>query len=222
MYVATYFGNVTKIIRGAGVTRSKLPAPDTGFGNPSSVAVDPTTRNVYFTATATNKIIKIPGGTGTPVAIGSNFSTPKGGAFANGDCYVADTGNNAVKKIPGCAGTTTVTLGSGFSEPHGVAVHAPSGDVFVADFGNRAVKKIVGGTGAVVSLPDGAGFGAPAYPDLNLPANGPTGVAVAGNGDVFVADFANIAILMISGTGTAAPLPIGSGFTVPFGVAVAC
>ena len=36
----------------------------------------------------------------------------------------------------------TITVGSGFSYPQGVAVDA-SGDVFVADYGNSAVKEIV-------------------------------------------------------------------------------
>src|SRR6202041_3211436 len=65
----------------------------------------------------------------------------------NGNVFVADSGNSAVKEILAVNGSipasnpTINTLGSGFSEPSGVAVDG-SGNVFVADSGNNAVKEI--------------------------------------------------------------------------------
>ena len=173
---------------------------------------------------------------------------------ANGDVFVADSYNNAVKEIPYSGGAygTPVVLGSGFSYPLGVAVDA-NGNVFVADtkrgegsplqrrdlrhtrdlwlgtlqsrrrgggcagrcvrgrYGNNAVKEIPysgGAYGTPVAL--GSGF---SYP---------TGVAVDGNGDVFVADTNNSAVKEIpySGGAYGAPVIIGSGFSDPNGVAV--
>jgi len=95
---------------------------------------------------------------GVVSTLGSGFNYPTGVAVdASGDLFVADQSNSAVKEIVAGTGgaasgqvnsSSTVTIvGSGFSEPAGVAVDA-SGDVFVADQGNSAVKEIVAGTGA--------------------------------------------------------------------------
>ena len=112
-------------------------------------------------------------------------------------------------------------LGSGFSDPTGVAVDA-SGDVFVADQVNSAIYEIVAVNGQVslssAVIPVGSGF------------SGPRGVAVDLSGDVFVADRGNNAVYEImAGTGGAAGgqvslssavIPVGSGFSDPWGVAV--
>jgi streptogramin lyase len=58
--------------------------------------------------------------------------------------YVADYGNKLVKKIP-AGSNTPVVIGSGFSEPVGVAVDA-SGNVYVGDRANNAVKEIPAGS----------------------------------------------------------------------------
>jgi hypothetical protein len=79
--------------------------------------------------------------------LGSGFAHPFGVAVDSaGNVYVADFGNNAVKKIVAVGGLTSSastvnTLGSGFASPKGVAVDG-AGNVYVADLGNSAVKKI--------------------------------------------------------------------------------
>jgi len=67
-----------------------------------------------------------------------------------------------------------LTLGSGFSNPYGVAVDA-SGNIFVADYSNNAVKEILAAGGYTTVNTLGSGFAIP------------TGVAVDANGNVFVA-----------------------------------
>src|SRR6266550_2286699 len=106
--------------------------------------------------------------------LGSGFSNPSGVAVdGSGNVFVADTYNNAVKKILAAGGgySTVIPLGSGFSNPFGVAVDA-SGNVFVADSANNAVKKILAADGSVTTL--GNGF------------LSPSGVAVDASGNVFV------------------------------------
>ncbi len=104
-------------------------------------------------------------------------------------------------------------LGSGFSNPFGVAVDA-SGNVFVADFSNSEVKEILAAGGYTTVNTLGSGFA------------DPWGVAVDGSGNVFVADTGNGAAKEIPASCIAGAnnstcvLTLGSGFLDPKGVAV--
>jgi sugar lactone lactonase YvrE len=96
------------------------------------------------------------------------------------------------------------TLGSGFSEPGGVAVDG-AGNVYVADFDNSAIKEIPAAGGLVQTL--GRGF---SYP---------YDVAVDGAGNVFVADSLNSAVKkMLPGcVSSACVTTLGAGFSYPYG-----
>jgi sugar lactone lactonase YvrE len=155
----------------AGTAGSYGSADGTGaaarFCSPSGVAVDGA-GNV-FVADGNNTIRKItPSGVvttfaGTAGSYGSadgtggaaRFSSPEGVAVDGaGNVFVADTGNNTVRKITP-AGVVTTLAGSAdssgsadgtgaaarFNGPQGVAVDG-SGNVFVADTGNNAIRKI--------------------------------------------------------------------------------
>lgn len=105
-------------------------------------------------------------------ALGAGFSNPGGVALdGNGNVYVADTGNNQIKRM-NAQGNNITVLGSGFSGPKGVAVDQ-AGNVYVADTGNNAVKEISAG-GTVTTLATGI--------------NQPTGIAVDNHGAVYVTD----------------------------------
>jgi sugar lactone lactonase YvrE len=119
-----------------------------------------------------------------------------------GNLYVADRGNDEIRKITSnglvttLAGAVPAAVGSSdgtgsaaqFDEPSGVAVDG-AGNVYVADMQNNVIRKITSG-GVVTTLAgtagpfggsaDGAGSAAQFYR--------PWGVAVDGNGNVYVAD----------------------------------
>ncbi|SHN37867.1 cadherin-like beta sandwich domain-containing protein, partial [Mucilaginibacter sp. OK098] len=138
------------------------------------------------------------------VTIATGFSAPSGVAVdAAGNVYVADQGNNAIKKIP-AGGGSPVTIGSGFIDPFCVAVDA-AGNVYVGDHSSAGIKKIPVGGGAPVILGSG----------LNEPVGG---VAVDGAGNIYVGDRGNNAVKEIPVSG-GAPITLASGFT-PYGVAV--
>jgi hypothetical protein len=100
----------------------------------------------------------------------------------------------------------TISIGSGFGAPFGVAVDA-SGNVFVADLISRTVKEIL----------------APAY-TTTITLGGvfaaPYAIAVDGSGNVFVADNVNNTVVEILAPAYTVVNTLGSGFNGPTGVAV--
>lgn len=174
---------------------------------------------------------------GTTTAVGSGFSQPYGVAVdKNGDVFVADYGNNAVKEIiagtggaaPGTVNnsSTIVTVGSGFNHPQCVTVDE-NGDVFIADFHDNVVKEIVAGTGGAAP---GHVNTSSTISTVGHGFDDPQGLAVDGKGDVFVADYGNSVVKeIVAGTGGAAPgtvnssstvKTVGIGFSNPKGLAV--
>jgi sugar lactone lactonase YvrE len=151
------------------------------FNYPIGIAVD-ASGTIYVTDQGNNKIRKIaPDGTVTTWAGDGNsgstdgpgasaqFKDPVGIAVdASGNVYVADKGNNKIRKIAtdrtvttlagnGTAGFTDgYTSSAQFDFPIGVAVDA-SRNVYVADFYNDKIRKITSIIGYTVSpvLPTG-------------------------------------------------------------------
>jgi sugar lactone lactonase YvrE len=117
-----------------------------------------------------------------------------------------------------------------FNDPNGVAVDG-SGNLYVADRVNHRIRKITP-SGSVTTM---AGSGSAGYADGNGTSasfNGPIGVAVDGNDNVYVADQNNDRIRKITPSGSVTTLA-GSGsagyadgngtsasFSAPFDVAV--
>jgi len=142
--------------------------------------------------------------------IAASFNNPSDVAVdASGNIYVADTGNNLIRKITS-AGVVTTLAGSGdynnlngtgtaasFNTPFGVAVDA-LGNVYVADAANNLIRKIT--PAGVVTTPVGTGF----YGNTNgvgtsASFNNPTGIAVDAFGNVYIADSYNNTIRKITG-----------------------
>jgi len=163
----------------------------------------------------------------------------------SGLVYVADYGNQLIRKITSAGVVTTLAgqaVGSGsvngsgsaarFSSPVGAAVDG-SGNVYVADYGNALVRKITP-AGVVTTLAGMAGVtGTNNGTGTAARFNGPAGVAVDGSGNVYVAEYDNNAIRKITRAGVVSTLagrPGTSGtnngtgtaarFNSPVGVAV--
>jgi sugar lactone lactonase YvrE len=142
----------------------------------------------------------------------ANFAQPNGLAVDGaGSVYVADMGNNAVRKISS-NGVVTTLAGSGVSGfsngngtnasfwyPSGVSVDG-SGNVYVADIYNHAIRKI-SSNGVVTTYAGKGTYGFRNGSGTNALFNYPTGVAVDGSGNVFVADSDNCSIRKISTNG---------------------
>jgi DNA-binding beta-propeller fold protein YncE len=150
----------------------------------------------------------------------ARFDTPSGLAIAaDGTMYVADTGNNAVRRIAR-DGSVTTLAGEGtaglqdgqgrearFNGPLGIAVDA-SGRVFVADTYNDRIR-VVEPDGIVRTI----------VPEIRFDT--PSGVAVDAAGYVYVADTRNRTIQQIDPAWRSA-VPFGfAGLARPIGVATA-
>ena len=193
------------------------PAIAAGLSSPSGLAVD--AQGTIYVATG-NRVRKIGaggtimtiaggevggyGGDGGP-AVNAQLKGPHGLALdEQGNLYVADFGNNCIRKIAG--GTITTVAGEcGFTNygnvgdggpatyavltlPAGVAVDA-AGTLYVADYYDYRVRKIANGTittvaggGSVNSIPNAD------VPAANSRLSGPQRVVVDGSGKVFFTD----------------------------------
>ena len=153
-------------------------------------------------------------GVGTAARFGSPTDIVTG---KDGNLYVADADNSTIRKIVIASATVSTLAGNSaapgsadgtgtaaqFNVPQGIATDG-AGTLYVADTRNDTIRKVVIATGAVTTIAgtpmmagstDGTGAAAR--------FNGPEGLAVDGNGNLWVADTGNATIRKIAlATGT--------------------
>ncbi len=238
-------GLVTTIAGIAGVRGAQDGAESTAvFLMPTSVAVD--SSGIVYVADSSNSTIRkiVPASNGTTdgtvytvagaagsfsyadgVGTAARFNTPTGIAVDSGDnLYVADKGNNVIRKITPFGVVTTlagsqqnsgaqdgVGTNAWFNAPAAVSVDA-DGNVYVTDSGNQTIRKItpdrivttLGGSAGQTGSLDGTGSAAL--------FNFPTGVTVDSNGVLYVADTMNNTIRQgVSTSGSSGSGGGGSG-----------
>jgi GT2 family glycosyltransferase/sugar lactone lactonase YvrE len=185
---------------------------------PTAVAIGPDGR-VYVADARSHRVSRINGDSGAIVtlagsgeatfdgdqkpAVNAALNTPNGIAVAaNGNIYIADSGNNRIRMISAATGLIQTIAGTGeagppdadgialgdgrpakdarLNAPMDVAV-APGGDVYVADMGHHRVRVIDGTTGIITTIagngiPRSAGDGGPAR---GASLAGPVGLALS-------------------------------------------
>lgn len=134
-------------------------------------------------------------GDGSPAVLSDPFGIAISG---DGTIYVSDAGeHNAIHKLKPDGTLTTIAGGDdSFNTPSGLAIDT-HGNIYVADTGNNRIRKITP-EGVVSTV---AGTGTAGY--LDGPANaarfdGPIGVTVDTNGNIYVADTYNDRIRKIN------------------------
>ncbi len=230
-YVADFQNNVIRKITSAGMV-STLAGNITGgsvnsvginasFFQPSGVAVD-VSGNVYVADDGNNLIRQItPNGTVTTIAgsgaagsvngtgTAASFNSPQGIALdAAGNIYVAEYSGNMIRKIA----------------PGGI-VSTFAGKVYVADYGNNVIRKIAP-SGTTTTLAGSGLSGSADGTGSKASFNGITGLTIDPKGNLYVADYGNNCIRLISPSGVVTTLRSGGSsgnvlvFKHPYGVAL--
>ncbi|WP_082994861.1 MULTISPECIES: NHL domain-containing protein [Aquimarina] len=196
------------------------------FNFPYGVAVDGG-GNVYVTDRNNYRIRKItPGGVVTTLAgstqgyangtgTAARFNHPTGIVVdGSGNIFVSDWSNHSIRKItPTGVVSTFAGLNEGFADgtgttarfdnPAGLAVDS-SGNIYVADESNSRIRKIT--PSGVVSTIAGSNDGYADGTGTSARFFKPTGVAIDGSGNLYVADRINHRIRKITSAGVVSTL----------------
>jgi uncharacterized protein (TIGR03437 family) len=148
-------------------------------------------------------------------ALQAPLHSPRGLCSSGSALYVADTLNHRVLRAPwgalveteagsgtpGNAGDGGAARVAQLNQPSACVLDA-AGNLFIADTGNHAIRKVSPdgkiGTVAGVGQPGFAGDGGPA---ISASLNSPAGVAVDGNGSIFITDSGNHCIRQVTPDG---------------------
>jgi RHS repeat-associated protein len=171
--------------------------------------------NVIRKVTVSTGIITTVAGNGTAGYNGDGGSAtkaelryPSGIALDNsGNIYIADDGNNRIRKVTVSTGVITTVVGNGtggYSGDGGAATSAElaapgrvaldsSGNIYIADSSNERIREVVVSTGIISTI---AGNGSMGYAGdggsaTSAKLNAPNGVTIGTSGVVYIADNGN-------------------------------
>ena len=217
--IATFAGNGTQ-----GFSGDNGLATSADLSVPCGIALD-SAGNLYIADYYNNRVRKVSNGLITTVAgKGTTGFSGDGGLATNaqlnspfvvgvdftGNLYIADYGNNRIRKVS--AGAITTVAGNGTSgfggdggAPAGAQLHAPyavafdkTGDLFIADYRNNRVREISGGTVNTIAGSGTPGFSGDSGPAASAQLNQPSAIAISSVGDVYIADTGNNRIRKVS------------------------
>ncbi len=203
-----------------GYNSDNIAATTAELAYPYGVAVDGA-GNVYIADLYNQRVRKVTAATGAITTVAGNGTGGYNGdnivatsAELNGpssvavdgagNLYIADWGNQRVRKVTAATGIITTVAGNGtggyngdniaatsaeLNVPWGIALDS-AGNLYIADYSNDRIRKVNAATGVITTL---AGFGPGTYNGDNIPAtsaelNGPSGVAVDVAGNFYIAD----------------------------------
>ncbi len=210
----------------AGFTADGASATAANIAPSFSIAVD-TLGNLYFVESTYNRVRKINATTGILTTVAGNgsasFSGDGGQATAAsvssptgiwadvfGNIFIADAGNNRIRKVAASGIITTIagTGSAGFSGDGGAATAAALnnpfgvttdsvGCIYIADKNNNKVRKVsINGTISTIAGTGTAGYSGDDAPATAAQLSGPQGVMCDGN-DLYILDYGNNTIRVI-------------------------
>ena len=199
----------------AGFSGDGGPAPQAELSFPTAIALSST--GALLIADGGNRRVREVSPTGTITTVAGNgtlglsgdggpatqagLSEPLGVAAGPGGIYVADAWNDVVRRIlPSGVIETVAGAADGLQFPVAVALNA-AGDIFVADWSNRVIEVTPSGAARTVAGTGVAGFSGDGGPAVKAELDRPSGLAVAPNGDLYIADSGNNRVRMVSPNG---------------------
>ena len=194
------------------------PAP-TPTPAPVAVPIQPVSIPVGdITTVAGNGVQGFSGDGGAAISASLNFSS--GVALdASGNLFIADRGNNRIRRLEASTGVIITVAGNGTADfsgdgaaatsaslngPEGVAVDS-LGNLFIADSRNHRVRRVDSATGVITTvagsgpLSEAGGFSGDGGAATSARLSIPLGVAVDRSGNLFIADFVNNRIRRVDG-----------------------
>ena len=240
VYIADHTNNRIRKVDTSGIITTFA---STGITGPRGLAVD-NADNVYVAQD--HRILKIDGSTDPPTittvagtgtsgfsgdgmaATAAQLNEPRGVAIdSSGNIYIADSGNDRVRKVDVSADPPTISTIAGtgnddfsgdggaataaeLDAPYDVAVDS-DGNVYIACYFNHRIRKIdvsadpptistIAGSGS--HSDSGGGFSGDGGPATSARINRPHGVAVDSDGTVYIADLSNRRIRAVATDGT--------------------
>jgi hypothetical protein len=182
-------------------TNGNLYIADTGNGRIRKVAVD-------------TGVITTVAGNGTPgysgdggPATSASLEGPNGVAVdANGNLFIADSGNHRIRKVAADTGVITTIAGNGtagYSGDDALAASASldashvavdsSGNLYVSDDGNNVIRRVAADIGVITTVVGNGSFGfsGDSGPATSASLNAPFGMALDSAGNLYIADSYN-------------------------------
>lgn len=210
------------------------PASQSRLSYPRGVAMD-TQGNIFVSDSGNGRVRRIDvfgnisnyagstwgySGDGAP-ATNAQMNRPYGLALDDaGNLFIADTGNNAIRRVDGSTGViTTVAGGNGYgstgdggpatdallSSPEGVTVDN-DGNVYIADTFSHRLRVVDAATGIISTVAGGGPNGWPDFgdggPATDAQLNAPADVSIDGGGRIYVAEKFGQRIRRIRADGT--------------------
>ncbi|MBE2289001.1 MAG: T9SS type A sorting domain-containing protein [Chitinophagaceae bacterium] len=221
------------------------PATNAQFAVPQAVTID-AQNNIYICDGLNHRVRKIFAATGIVITIagtgiggGNGDGGPAtnaelnqpGGVFVdkNGDVYIADWGNNKVRKITYSTGIIKTIAGTGvggYSGDGGIATNAKisrpvdvfcdtSGNILIAELDNNLIRKVNFITNIITTISgDGSvGYSGDGGLAINAKLNQPTGLFVDKQNNIYVAEYGNGTVRRIDGSTGIITTVAGTGVT---------
>ena len=135
-------------------------------------------------------------------ATAAQLNEPSGVAVdSSGNLYIADRSNNRIRKVDAASGNISTVSAGALDRPEGVALDG-AGNIYIADTSNHRIRKVT--PDGVISTAAGTGtlgFSGDNGPAASARLNAPSGVALDGAGNLYIADTSNHRIRKVTPDG---------------------